>query len=214
MSESRKSPKLAVIDYGMGNLRSVVKAWQAVGADASLIQTPEEAESADALVFPGQGAIVDTMQLLAKTGLDQLIKDWIEQDRPFFGICLGFQALFEFSEEGNTQGLGIFEGSVKRFPNASETQLKVPHMGWNSVRFQEDSTLTEGITSGEDQFYFVHSYYVEPKNKALHLFETEYGKPFCSGIRSGNCVAVQSRNKTQQVKGLQLYSNFLKTINS
>jgi len=214
MSESRKSPKLAVIDYGMGNLRSVVKAWQAVGADASLIQTPEEAESADALVFPGQGAIVDTMQLLAKTGLDQLIKDWIEQDRPFFGICLGFQALFEFSEEGNTQSLGIFEGSVKRFPNASETQLKVPHMGWNSVRFQKDSTLTEGIASGEDQFYFVHSYYVEPKNKALHLFETEYGKPFCSGIRSGNCVAVQFHPEKSQVKGLQLYSNFLKTINS
>lgn len=214
MSESRKSPKLAVIDYGMGNLRSVVKAWQAVGADASLIQTPKEAESADALVFPGQGAIVDTMQLLAKTGLDQLIKDWIEQDRPFFGICLGFQALFEFTEEGNTQGLGIFEGSVKRFPNASETQLKVPHMGWNSVRFQEDSTLTEGIASGENQFYFVHSYYVEPKNKALHLFETEYGKPFCSGIRSGNCVAVQFHPEKSQVKGLQLYSNFLKTINS
>ena len=93
-------------------------------------------------LFPGQGAIVDTMQLLAKTGLDQLIKDWIHKDRPFFGICLGFQALFEFSEEGDTQGLGIFEGTVKRFPPASETQLKVPHMGWNSVSFNDDSALT------------------------------------------------------------------------
>ena len=214
MSVSSKSPKLAVIDYGMGNLRSVLKAWQSVGADAYLIQTPEEAESADALVFPGQGAIVDTMQLLAKTGLDQLIKDWIQKDRPFFGICLGFQALFEFSEEGDTQGLGIFEGSVKRFPPASETQLKVPHMGWNSVSFIDDSALTYGIKSGEDQFYFVHSYYVEPKNKDLHLFETEYGKLFCSGIRSGNCVAVQFHPEKSQVKGLQLYSNFLKTLNS
>ena len=214
MSVSSKSPKLAVIDYGMGNLRSVLKAWQSVGADAYLIQTPEEAESADALVFPGQGAIVDTMQLLAKTGLDQLIKDWIQKDRPFFGICLGFQALFEFSEEGDTQGLGIFEGSVKRFPPAYKTQLKVPHMGWNSVSFNDDSALTDGIKTDEDQFYFVHSYYVDPKNKDLHLFETEYGKPFCSGIRSGNCVAVQFHPEKSQVKGLQLYSNFLKILNS
>ena len=214
MSASSKNPKIAIIDYGMGNLRSVQRAWQSVGADAYLIQTPEEAESADALVFPGQGAIVDTMQLLAKTGLDQLIKDWIQKDRPFFGICLGFQALFEFSEEGDTQGLGIFEGSVKRFPPASETQLKVPHMGWNSVSFNDDSALTDGIKSGEDQFYFVHSYYVEPKNKDLHLFETEYGKSFCSGIRSGNCVAVQFHPEKSQVKGLQLYSNFLKTLYS
>ena len=214
MSASSKSPKLAVIDYGMGNLRSVLKAWQSVGADAYLIQKPEEAESADALVFPGQGAIVDTMQLLAKTGLDQLIKDWIHKDRPFFGICLGFQALFEFSEEGDTQGLGIFQGSVKRFPSASETQLKVPHMGWNSVSFNDDSALTDGIKSVSDQFYFVHSYYVEPKNKDLRLFETEYGKPFCSGILSGNCIAVQFHPEKSQVKGLQLYSNFLKTLNS
>ena len=214
MSQSSQSPKLAVIDYGMGNLRSVLKAWQAVGADAYLIQKPEEAETADALVFPGQGAIVDTMQLLVKTGLDQLIKDWIQKDRPFFGICLGFQALFEFSEEGNTQGLGIFEGSVKRFPKTADTQLKVPHMGWNTVSFHDNSTLTDGIKSGADQFYFVHSYYVEPKNTALHLFETEYGKPFCSGIRSGKCVAVQFHPEKSQVKGLQLYSNFLKTLKS
>jgi glutamine amidotransferase len=214
MSQSSKSPKLAVIDYGMGNLCSVVKAWQAVGADAHLIQKPEEAESADALVFPGQGAIVDTMKLLVQTGLDDLIKDWIKEDRPFFGICLGFQALFEFSEEGNTEGLGIFEGSVKRFPQASDTQLKVPHMGWNSVHFKEDSVLTQGLQSGQNQFYFVHSYYVEPKNQALHLFETEYGAPFCSGIRSSNCVAVQFHPEKSQVKGLQLYSNFLKTLTS
>ena len=107
MSTQSKQPKLAVIDYGMGNLRSVVKAWQAVGANAYLIQKPEEADDAHALVFR-QGAIVDTMQLLSKTGLDQLIVDWIAADRPFFGICLGLQALFEHSEEGDTRGLGIF----------------------------------------------------------------------------------------------------------
>jgi len=98
--------------------------------------------------------------------------------------------------------------------SASKSQLKVPHMGWNSVSFNDNSALTDGIKSGEDQFYFVHSYYVEPKNKNLHLFETEYGKPFCSGIRSGNCVAVQFHPEKSQVKGLQLYSNFLKTLNS
>ena len=148
------------------------------------------------------------MQLLAKTGLDQLIKDWIQKDLPFFGICLGFQALFEFSEEGDTQGLGIFEGSVKRFPPASETQLKVPHMGWNSVSFNDDSALTDGIKSGEDQFYFVHSYYVEPKNKDLYLFETKYGKPFCSGIRSGNCVAasfILKKVKLKDCNSIQIF---------
>ena len=218
MSTQSKQPKLAVIDYGMGNLRSVVKAWQAVGANAYLIQKPEEADDAHALVFPGQGAIVDTMQLLSKTGLDQLIVDWIAADRPFFGICLGLQALFEHSEEGDTRGLGIFPGRVKRFPSgiASGSGLKVPHMGWNSVYFDPsmEPSLTEGLKSGVDQFYFVHSYYIEPADKKLQLFESEYGQAFCSGIRSGQCLAVQFHPEKSQVKGLQLYTNFLKTLSS
>ena len=215
MTDSVSAPKLAVIDYGMGNLRSVVKAWQAVGANAYLIQEPSQADTADALVFPGQGAIVDTMELLRTKKLDVLIKDWIANNRPFFGICLGLQALFEFSEEGNTQGLGIFEGSVRRFPLGKG--LKVPHMGWNSVSFAEqkkdsEPALTNGLIDGEDQFYFVHSYYVEPKDKSIQLFEAEYGQRFCAGIRSGNCLAVQFHPEKSQVKGLQLYSNFLNTI--
>ena len=215
MTDSVSAPKLAVIDYGMGNLRSVVKAWHAVGANAYLIQEPSQADTADALVFPGQGAIVDTMELLRAKKLDVLIKDWIANNRPFFGICLGLQALFEFSEEGNTQGLGIFEGSVKRFPSGKG--LKVPHMGWNSVSFavqkkDSDTALTNGLIDGEDQFYFVHSYYVEPKDKSIQLFKAEYGQQFCAGIRSGNCLAVQFHPEKSQVKGLQLYSNFLNTI--
>ncbi len=216
MSVNKKVPKLAVIDYGMGNLRSVIKAWRAVGADAYLIDKPEASQQADALVFPGQGAIIDTMKLLGKTGLDHYIKDWIAADRPFFGICLGLQALFEYSEEGDTDGLGIFSGVVKRFPSGIKTRtgLKVPHMGWNSVDFDPDKagSLTEAIEKTVDQFYFVHSYYVEPKDEEIVLFKTQYGETFCSGILSGKCLAVQFHPEKSQVKGLQLYSNFLKTI--
>ena len=209
MSASSKSPKLAVIDYGMGNLRSVLKAWQSVGADAYLIQTPEEAESADALVFPGQGAIVDTMQLLAKTGLDQLIKDWIQKDRPFFGICLGFQALFEFSEEGDTQGLGIFEGSVKQFPPATETQLKVPHMGWNQIRKKASHPMFEDIRQN-DRCYFVHSYYVEAEEASVVVAETDYGLTFHSALSKDNIFAVQFHPEKSHKVGLQLLKNFSK----
>lgn len=145
-------PKLAVIDYGMGNLRSVVRAWEHVGADAFLVSEPGQVGSADALVFPGQGAIIDTMRLLKTTGFDHAIRDWIEADRPFFGICLGLQALFEHSEEGDTDALGIFKGSVKRF--VIDPSLKIPHMGWNAVSFEQGAPLTEGLTSGDDQFYF------------------------------------------------------------
>ena len=212
MSKDSKARKFAVIDYGMGNLRSVLRAWQAVGADAYLVRKPKEADSADALVFPGQGAIVDTMRLLRRTGMDQLIVDWIAADRPFFGICLGLQALFEFSEEGDTEGLGIFKGQVKRFP--SGMGLKVPHMGWNGVSFDQPSQLTKGLVSDSDQFYFVHSYYVEPEDEGIQYFKTNYGKTFCSGIQSGNCTAVQFHPEKSQVKGLQLYTNFLNTLSS
>lgn len=191
MSEAtnKTQPKLAVIDYGMGNLRSVVRAWEHEGADAQLVASPEQIVGADALVFPGQGAIVDTMRLLRETGFDNAIRDWIAADKPFFGICLGLQALFEHSEEGDTAALGIFAGSVKRFQ--IDPQLKIPHMGWNAVQFEVGDPITEGLVSGEDQFYFVHSYHIEPKDPSLTLFETEYGRRFVSGIRSGNCYATQ-----------------------
>ncbi|WP_269526236.1 imidazole glycerol phosphate synthase subunit HisH [Coraliomargarita parva] len=204
------SPKLAVIDYGMGNLRSVLRAWQHVGADAHLVSSPEEIASADALVFPGQGAIVDTMRLLKETGFDHAIRDWIAADKPFFGICLGLQALFEHSEEGDTPALGVFKGQVKRF--RIDPSLKIPHMGWNAVSFAEGDPITEGLVSGQDQFYFVHSYYIEPEDPALTLFETDYGGRFVSGIRRGNCYATQFHPEKSQAKGLQLYANFLKSL--
>ena len=207
---STSKPRLAVIDYGMGNLRSVVRAWEHVGAEAHLVSEPGQIGAADALVFPGQGAIVDTMHLLKATGFDRAILDWIAADRPFFGICLGLQALFEHSEEGDTPALGVFKGSVKRFD--LDPSLKIPHMGWNAVSFEPGAPLTEGLVSGLDQFYFVHSYYIEPQDESLALFYTDYGGRFVSGIRSGNCYATQFHPEKSQAKGLHLYRNFLKSL--
>ena len=148
-------PRLAVIDYGMGNLRSVVRAWEHIGADAFLVTDPSQIVNVDALIFPGQGAIVDTMRLLQSTGFDNMIRDWIAADKPFFGICLGLQALFEYSEEGDINTLDIFKGSVKRFRfDFSDPSLKIPHMGWNTVTFDSGAPMTDGLTSGQDQFYF------------------------------------------------------------
>ena len=203
-------PLLAIIDYGMGNLRSVVRAWEHVGATTKIVSAPDEIEAVDALVFPGQGAIVDAMHLLRETGFDNTIRDWIAGDKPFFGICLGLQALFDYSEEGNTKALSIFKGNVRRFD--VKAPLKVPHMGWNSITFTSNDLITNELTSGQDQFYFVHSYFVEPLEKGLILFETDYGGRFVSGICSGKCYATQFHPEKSQAKGLQLYSNFLKLL--
>lgn len=210
MKASDSKPKLAVIDYGMGNLRSVVRAWEHEGAEVALVDRPADIGAADALVFPGQGAIVDTMRLLKETGFDASIRDWIAADRPFFGICLGLQALFEHSEEGDTVGLGVFKGSVRRFQ--IDPGLKIPHMGWNAVAFEPEALLTEGLLSGHDQFYFVHTYYTAPEDPALTWFTTDYGGPFVSGIRSGKCFATQFHPEKSQAKGLQLYRNFLRSL--
>lgn len=209
-TENSSRPRLAVIDYGMGNLRSVLRAWQHVGADASLVHAPAELAGADAVVFPGQGAIVDAMRLLKDTGFDHAIRDWIAADRPFFGVCLGYQALFEHSEEGDSEALGVFKGEVKRFQ--IDPRLKIPHMGWNAVSFKAGAPFTDGLRSGHDQFYFVHSYYVAPSDASLSLFESDYGGKFVSGICSGKCIATQFHPEKSQAKGLHLYRNFLRTL--
>lgn len=203
-------PQLAVIDCGMGNLRSVARAWEHVGASVKLVAEPEQIGAADALVLPGQGALGDAMRLLRSTGFDDVLRDWMAADRPFFGICLGLQALFEYSEEGDTPALGIFKGAVKRFN--LDAGLKIPHMGWNTVRFEADAALTDGLLSERDQFYFVHSYYIEPQDPGLALFHTDYGGSFVSGIRRGNCYATQFHPEKSQAKGLQLYRNFLRWL--
>lgn len=204
---------LAVIDYGMGNLRSVCRAWEHVGAAVRLVDRPDAVGEADALVFPGQGAIADTMRRLTATGFDVLIRDWIAADRPYFGICLGLQALFEESEEGGgTRCLGIFPGVVRRFQVSRPH--RVPHMGWNPVRFRwRVPGLSEGLHATADQFYFVHSYYADPADAELTWGETEHGgTTFCAALHRGQTVATQFHPEKSQGKGLQLYGNFLRTL--
>ncbi len=201
---------VAVIDYGMGNLRSVLKAWQAAGANSRIISSPKEIAPNDVLVFPGQGCIVDAMKLLKSSGFDSAIKDWVSADKPFFGICLGLQALFEFSEEGGgVECLGIVKGSVNRLKIPHE--YKVPHMGWNNVCYKQgkNDMLLKDIAPN-DQFYFVHSYCVDCLDNDAIWGTTEYGgKTFTSAISKGNLVATQFHPEKSQIKGLTLYRNFL-----
>jgi imidazole glycerol-phosphate synthase subunit HisH len=203
--------KVAIIDYGMGNLRSVLRAWEHVGAKASIINNPADLAGADVLVFPGQGAIVDCMRLLTATGFDNSIRAWIEADKPFFGICLGLQALFDHSEEGDCPCLGVFPGWVRRFRLPKE--FKVPHMGWNNVRFAPGVPLSQGMEDGQSQFYFVHSYYADPADETILWGGTTYGgTAFASAVRRSRCYATQFHPEKSQAGGLKLYSNFLSLI--
>lgn len=205
-----EAPKLAIIDPGMGNLRSVFRAWERVGANVQLVASPDEVGEPDALVFPGQGGMPHCMEALRKTGFDAIIREWIEADKPYFGICLGMQALFEYSEEGDSPALGIFSGKVKKFRLPPE--YKIPHMGWNAVEFKDAADPSvEGVKSG-DQFYFVHSYRVETDDADLIWGETEYGERFVSAVRRGKCFATQFHPEKSQSKGLQIYRNFVEFV--
>jgi glutamine amidotransferase len=206
-SAAQRRPRVAVIDYGMGNLRSVSRALSAAGADPFLASRPAEAGAADAVVFPGQGAIPDCMDCLARTGFDDFLRDWIRDDRPFLGICLGLQALFERSEESDRRGLGIFPGQVVRF--TSRPGLRIPHMGWNEAVFRPGAPLTEGLRAAGEPFYFVHSYRVKDTEPSLVWCETDYDGRFVSGVRKGRVHAVQFHPEKSQAKGLQLYRNFV-----
>jgi glutamine amidotransferase len=200
---------IAVIDNGICNLRSVTKALEAVGAAPRVVRTPEEvaASGASGLVLPGVGALRDCVAALRAAKLDQTVRDWIAADRPFLGVCLGMQALFEHSEEGGVTGLGIFPGQVVRFRRPPE--FKVPHMGWNTVRFtQPGSSLATGLATEGEAFYFVHSFYCMPEDPALVLAECDYGGAFCAAIGRGRCFATQFHPEKSQAKGLQVYRNF------
>ncbi len=205
---NRELPLIAVIDSGVCNLRSVTKAVEAAGGVSHVVTAPAQVGDAAGLILPGVGALADCVEALRRSGLDETVREWIGEDRPFLGVCLGLQALFEFSEEADTPGLGIFPGRVVRFRLPRE--LKVPHMGWNTVRFrQAGSPLAAGLKPEGEAFYFVHSYYAVPRDPALVLAESDYGGPFTAAIARGRCFATQFHPEKSQVKGLQIYRNFV-----
>jgi glutamine amidotransferase len=204
---------IAVIDYGMGNLRSVSKALEHVAGGKQVIVTadPAQVAAAERVVFPGQGAMPDCMRELDARGLRPAVLA-AARDKPFLGICIGLQMLFERSEEGNVSGLGVFQGDVRHFPDgkmlaADGQRLKVPHMGWNNVR-QKPHALWSDIADGS-RFYFVHSYCVQPVDPALESGATEYGIPFTCAVARDNIFAVQFHPEKSARDGLQLLQNFV-----
>ena len=204
---------IAVIDYGMGNLRSVSKALEHVAGGKQVIVTadPAQVAGAERVVFPGQGAMPDCMRELDARGLRPAVLA-AARDKPFLGICIGLQMLFEHSEEGNVSGLGVFKGDVRHFPDgkmlaADGQRLKVPHMGWNNVR-QKPHALWADIADGS-RFYFVHSYCVQPVDPALEIGATEYGIPFTCAVARDNIFAVQFHPEKSARDGLQLLQNFV-----
>jgi len=205
---------VAVIDYGMGNLRSVEKAIEHVAGNATVRVTDDPAVVANArrVVFPGQGAMPDCMAELEARGLREAVLK-AAAEKPFLGICIGLQMLFERSEEGDVPGLGVFPGQVRRFPEAQMVgadgvRLKVPHMGWNEVWHHGEHPMWQDIPDG-DRFYYVHSYYVDPAQDDLAAAHTDYGIRFTSAVARDNIFAVQFHPEKSARAGLQLLTNFI-----
>jgi len=199
---------IALIDYGMGNLSSVYKAFVSIGAEGiEIVATPEEVQKADAIILPGVGNFGDGIKNLKKSGMDKVIVDSILSGKPYLGICLGMQLLFESSDEAdNIPGLGVLKGQVTRF--SGSMALKIPHIGWNSVNFAKEHPYVLDIKSGEF-FYFVHSFYVVPEDKDIILGKTDYGIDFCSCIANDNIFAVQFHPEKSQNAGLRILKNFV-----
>ena len=203
---------IAIVDYGMGNLRSVAKAFAHVAPDQRVLITSEasEIESAERVVLPGQAAMPESMAALEASGL-RAVLDRVSRDRPFFGVCLGLQMLFESTEEGDVAALGYLRGRNVRFArgltDAEGRVLKVPHMGWNQVHQLGDHPLWRDIPQ-DSRFYFVHSYYLQPADAALTVGRTHYGFGFSSAIARDNLFAVQFHPEKSAQAGLRLLANF------
>ena len=203
--------KLGVLDYGAGNLRSVLNAFDAIDAHANLVTKPEDFESIDVLVFPGQGAFGDSIRILKETGLWEPLRAWLKAEKPYLGICLGYQLLFESSEESpGIEGLGVAKGQVRKFDPASG--LKIPHMGWNVAQWESNQAAVWQNLPNPTHVYFVHSYYPDVQDESLALCRTDYGVSFISGIAKKNLVAVQFHPEKSQEAGLTLLSNALKVL--
>jgi imidazole glycerol-phosphate synthase subunit HisH len=199
--------RIAVVDYGMGNLRSVAKALEHVAPQAQVRVTadPDAILSSDRVVVPGQGALPDCMRQLGASGAREAVVE-ATRGKPFLGICIGLQMLFEQGEEGNAAGLGLLPGRVPRFALQG---LKIPHIGWNEVNQERAHPLWAGIAD-RSRFYFVHSYYPEPGDRALTAATTVYGEPFTCAVARDNIFAVQFHPEKSQSAGLQLLSNFVR----
>jgi len=198
---------IAVIDYGAGNLRSVTNALVKLGYKPKVTREPKDVLSADAVLFPGVGAAADAIQSLKESGLEKAIREVIRKHRPLFAVCIGMQVLMSSTEEGGWhECLGVVPGAVRRLPAG----LKVPHMGWNQVRQKVRHTIFKGIPD-EANFYFVHSYYAEPKDATVVAGTTEYGVTLCSVLIKDNLVATQFHPEKSGTIGLKMYDNFLKT---
>jgi glutamine amidotransferase len=197
---------IAIVDYQMGNLRSVQKGFEKVGYKAVVTADPEEVSRAEKIVLPGVGAFGDAMAELRRRSLVEPIRAAIDAGRPFLGICLGLQLLFDVGwENGSHPGFGVLPGKVVRF--ALPPEYKVPHMGWNQIRIRRPSPLLVGIQDGA-HFYFVHSYYAAPDDEQLIALETDYHRPFCSMVWRGNLFATQFHPEKSQAAGLRLLRNF------
>ena len=196
---------IVVVDYGMGNLKSVLNAFSKLHADVTISSDPDVVRNSPVIVLPGVGAFGICMENLQKRGLADAIKEHIRDGKRYLGICLGMQILFESSEEApGVPGLGIVRGCVPRFTGS----MKIPHMGWNSINIIKDSPTFRGIRSG-DFFYFVHSFYCAPFEPGVVATTTEYGDPFVSSIETGKVFACQFHPEKSQAVGLRLLQNFL-----
>ncbi len=211
---------IAIVDYGMGNLRSVQKGFEKMGFDARVVSEASSIEDSRGVVLPGVGAFRDCMENLDRLGLIGAIRKSISSGKPFLGICLGLQVLFSESEEfGNSEGMGIFPGKVVRFSStmqdpddATGPPLKVPHMGWNQIIKKQDVPVLQGIDAGS-YFYFVHSYYVAPENTQIAATTTDYGTEFISSVARDNVFACQFHPEKSQKLGLNIIKNFGEWVN-
>jgi glutamine amidotransferase len=208
--------KIGIIDYGMGNLGSVSNACKFLELDAQIVATPAQFDECRAMILPGVGAFGDCMAHLVEHNFVEPIRDWTAAGKPFLGICLGLQALFQSSEESpGVEGLGIFEGTVKRFDFSGAgttgncaSQLKVPQIGWNAVKQAQPECPMFGKIDDNAYFYFVHSFYVDPADKGIVAGQTRYGIDYCSAVWKDNVFAAQFHPEKSQALGLQMLRNF------
>ena len=199
--------RVIILDYGAGNLRSVARAVEHVGFNADVSDDPRSLDDADAVIMPGVGAAADTMRNLNEREFSQPLRDYIATGRPFFGVCMGLQALLTVSDEGGDHPcLDVLSGRVRRFERIDG--MKIPHMGWNSVQQVQEHSVFEGIPDGSF-FYFVHGYYPDPEDESIVIGRTDYGLPFASVIAKDNLIATQFHPEKSGRVGLRLYKNFL-----